>query len=164
MPLQYGSLEIGEDMDVQRRTWRAERIGWLGMLVVVLAALLGVFSTGPLSSRTADTPAGDARVRHDRFLRHGAPAHVRIDLLAPPAGGEIDVRLSYSFLESIDVENIHPRPLSGTSGAEGVRYRFAVSGAASGIFISGTANGLGPKSVEMTVGDARLRLPLFIYP
>lgn len=40
---------IAEDMALQCRIWRFERIGWWGLGLVVLLALLGLFSRGPLS-------------------------------------------------------------------------------------------------------------------
>lgn len=37
---------IAEDMALQCRIWRFERIGWWGLGLVVLLALLGLFSRG----------------------------------------------------------------------------------------------------------------------
>lgn len=41
---------IKEDMAFQRATWRAQRIGWLILWLIVVLALLGLFSDGLLST------------------------------------------------------------------------------------------------------------------
>ncbi len=52
------TLDVEEDMAFQRRNWRAERIGWAAMVAIVIAAVLGLFASGPLSWATAQTPTG----------------------------------------------------------------------------------------------------------
>ena len=57
-----GDLEVGQDLDFQRREWAVQRVGWGAMALVILAALLGLFgSSGPLSR--AATNAADDLVR-----------------------------------------------------------------------------------------------------
>lgn len=48
-----GELEIEEDLDFQRRMWRLQQIGWALLVLVVVAALLGLFGKGPLSRAVA---------------------------------------------------------------------------------------------------------------
>ncbi len=46
-----GDLELAQDLDFERHTWTVERIGWLAMAAVGLAALAGWLGPGPLSGR-----------------------------------------------------------------------------------------------------------------
>lgn len=50
------ALEIEEDLRLQHRLWTAERVGWLMVGVLVLAALAGLFGTGPLSLSSVASP------------------------------------------------------------------------------------------------------------
>lgn len=47
-----GDLEIEEDLDHQRRCWKLERASWAVMALVLLAAMAGLFGSGPLSWAT----------------------------------------------------------------------------------------------------------------
>lgn len=40
---------VEEDLRLQRRVWRFERIGWVTLLIIVGLTLAGLFSKGPLS-------------------------------------------------------------------------------------------------------------------
>jgi hypothetical protein len=60
-------MEINADLEFQRRVWAAQRIGWIAIGAFVIAALVGVFGQGPLSSAAA---GGNAlRIEYERFAR-----------------------------------------------------------------------------------------------
>ena len=42
---------VQEDMTMQQRVWRFERVGWYLLVVIVLLGLAGVFGNGPLRDR-----------------------------------------------------------------------------------------------------------------
>lgn len=42
---------VREDMAYQVKVWRFERWGWYTLVLLILLALLGLFSRGPLSTR-----------------------------------------------------------------------------------------------------------------
>jgi hypothetical protein len=60
-------MEVNADIEFQRRVWRVQRIGWLIIAAVIVAALLGVFGGGPLSRAAVQ---GDGlRLEYERFAR-----------------------------------------------------------------------------------------------
>jgi len=73
-----GSLEIVQDMTFQRRAWVVQRIAWVVMLLIVVAAVLGLFATGPLSGTTAKTDDGVLTIEYGRFARHDAQTDLLI--------------------------------------------------------------------------------------
>jgi hypothetical protein len=110
-PRTGGGLEIDEDLPFQRREWVAERVGWAAMALLVLAALLGLFGTGPLASATAGNPAGPLWIEYERFNRLLAPATLRVHLGAGAArGGEARVWLDRRYLESVQLQRVTPQP------------------------------------------------------
>ena len=84
----YVGLEVHEDMRLVRRSWVVQRIGWGVMAALLLAALLGLFGTGPLSRATATAPGGAVTLDYDRFGRYLGPATllIRVGPGAAPGG------------------------------------------------------------------------------
>jgi hypothetical protein len=52
----HGDLEIQEDLPFQRREWLVERVAWGVMALLIVAALLGLFGTGPDDRWRRDHP------------------------------------------------------------------------------------------------------------
>lgn len=48
-----GDLEVPQDLGFQRRACTFERIGWVAMTLVLLAAIVGVWGEGPLAQAEA---------------------------------------------------------------------------------------------------------------
>ena len=69
----HGDLEIDEDLPFQRREWFAERVAWAVMALLIAAALLGLFGTGPDRRRRGRTALARVRALRPR-ARAGAPA------------------------------------------------------------------------------------------
>ena len=116
-------LEISEDMDFQHKEWNAERWGWIFMLIVTIAALLGLFGQGPLSSASAEKDA--LHVRYGRFERLLAASqfNVRLDE-AGAQNGEIRLQIDQSLLEAYTVQNIVPEPDSAELAPDQYLYVF----------------------------------------
>jgi hypothetical protein len=162
LSLQHYSAEIGEDAAFQRRMWRAERIGWAVVALILLAALTGVFSGGLLGRATA-SGAGGLSVDYDRFARYGAPTTILVRL-DREAGGEARLRLSRSLLEAFAIERVRPRPEAEGSVADGLELRVRLD--RGGVLeLSGKAEGRLLVNGEIAVeGEAPARLQWFIWP
>ena len=118
-----GDLEIGRDVAFQHRQWAAQRVAWLGMAVVLLAALAGLLGAGPLSDASAR--AGPLSVEYGRFERRHAPEVLELEV-APGAArdGQVEVWLATDWLETIELHGVVPEPAEVR--AEGDRTVFAV--------------------------------------
>ena len=107
----WPSLQVDEDMRFQRRFWAAHRIGWIVMTLLVIAALLGLFSVGPFSTMTTRDPAGLVAIEYERFQRLKAPQTFRMSLAKLPEPGETaSLRLSQSLVDAFEIESIQPEP------------------------------------------------------
>ena len=125
------SLQIDDDLKHHRAAWRAERIGWVVMAMLLLAALVGLLGDGPLS-RANVADASGFRIEYDRLLRASAPSEFRIE--APPSiarDGELRVRFDQSLLDHVEIESILPEPKSVSAGPGHTEFVFDIASATS---------------------------------
>ncbi len=101
------SFEQPEDLEFQNWQWRFERLIWFGMLVLILAALAGLFGSGPLSARTLENKT--LHLDYDFFLRYNTPSELRVQLRADRQH-KASLSLNKSFLQDIDLESVAPEP------------------------------------------------------
>lgn len=104
-----GSIEIDQDLDHARALWRVQRLGWIAMLLVILAGLLGIFGDGPLAKAHA---SGDGfTLDYDRFARHGAPTSLAAEVEAGALRGDTaTLWLSRQYLDALELESVIPEP------------------------------------------------------
>jgi hypothetical protein len=153
-------MEIETDLEFQRRVWRAQRIGWLVIGAVIVAALSGVFGTGPLS-RAATDGAG-LRVEYDRFARREQP--MRLRLVLPESKSDAQVSLAREYLEGLRIERVVPEPREVESAGRWLVYRFSGPGPLAVVFdVQPIAFGRLEGIAKISPG-ARVAFQQFIYP
>jgi hypothetical protein len=102
-----------QDLQFQRRQWRVERFGWAAMVVVIVAALAGVFGGGGLIAHTtASDSAGSTKVQYARFARYSSPTTLDVNVAASTSGRPIRIRVSDRYLSTTKVRAITPPPTS----------------------------------------------------
>ena len=128
-----GEIEVDEDPDFLTRSWGVQRIGWIVMVLIVIAALLGLFGRGPLARATAGNAGDPLRLEYERFTRHSSPATLQVHL-APGVtdeqeggGGTARVWLDREYMQDIAIESISPEPQSMEAGKEGIVYVFRIA-------------------------------------
>jgi len=159
-------LPVNEDEAFQHKVWRFERVGWLFLGLVCLAALLGLVGSSPLSR----TEAGDAdlRIEYARFLRREAPSEILIHVgPAVLRGNGVTLQFNRGFAESYEIESLIPEPEEWRLTDEGVRLRFAADALHAGaiIHLHVKAQGFGRTSTAIGVEDrAPVAMHSFVYP
>lgn len=93
-----GDLEINQDLAFERRQWPVQRVGWGVGALIIVAALLGVFGSGPLSAATA----GDEEtllVHFQRFVRHKGQGELVVKVGPNQASaGQVELWLTTEYL------------------------------------------------------------------
>lgn len=161
-------LEIEEDIQLERRNWAAERIGWLVMTVLVLAALLG-FSGGNggvkgINQQTAGSPSEGIEIEYDRFLRRQAPAELKVTLYATNPGADRALHFSKDFYERVHVEQVVPEPTEVYTHEQGITYTFAGAGSTTPILFYLEPKHMGSQEIRLRAGDKSLSFSQFVYP
>jgi hypothetical protein len=102
-----------EDVRFERRWHRVQRVGRALLVLALVAAIVGVFGTGPLASATAEGPRGRFSVDYDRFVRSTQSTALRISSQGAP--GPPTVAIAQSFLDATSLADVSPQPDSETA-------------------------------------------------
>lgn len=164
----HGDLEIEEDLPFQRREWFAERVAWAVMALLIAAALLGLFGTGPLSRTTAGDEAGPMWLEYERFARLLAPALLRVHV-GPGAAkdGIVRVWIDRRYIDRLEVQQVTPQPDSTELGGERLIFAFrrAEDDGAATITFNARPTHAGSLSGQVGLIDGpAVSLQQFVYP
>jgi hypothetical protein len=121
------SLEVNEDFEYQEKEWRFERAGWIGMALVILLALLGLFGTGLVSEVSTGEQDG-FQVTYPRFGRWASPIEINIriptDLIRE---GPVSFWIAREFIGEFQVEDISPQPDSQELQPDRINFTFNIA-------------------------------------
>lgn len=157
---------VPEDMAMQRRTWRIQRVGWAAMALVLLAALLGLFAEGPLSDTTLRSGDGRLEIEYPRFLRNGATSQMTLRF-ATGTAGTADVLLGPAIPRKLAFESIRPAPVASRTTFEGLILTFELGPEGRGkvnLSIRPNAPGFVAGPVGLAGAGAPPRISAFVYP
>ena len=121
----YGDIEVDQDLDFQRRDWRAQRVGRIAMGALVVAALFGAFGDGPLSSARVRSSDGLLQVDYDRIVRHSASQRLQVHVgPRTPGDSVVDLWIAQDYMHGLKVGEISPEPVQTRAGDQRLIYRF----------------------------------------
>jgi hypothetical protein len=167
-PKRVGSLEIGQDLDFQRKEWQAQRIGWVVMALIALAALVGLTGNGVLARATAGDPADPLRLEYARFDRMESPSTLEVQIAGDAVEGEqIDVLIDRDYIQGVLIERVVPEPQEVRSAADGLLYVFAVDEPGQPVTVSFDLRhtSFGAKSGQIALVDGpALEFGQLVYP
>jgi hypothetical protein len=161
-----GDLELDRDLSFQRREWTIQRIGWLVMMAIVAAALIGLLGSGPLSSATAE--AGLLRLAYSRFERRHAPSELEVAVSNDAESqDQIEVWISTDYLRGTEITSIVPEPEEVSEADDQMVYRFSIDDQAqtSTILFALEYDDPGHTTGRMgMIGGPELTFWQFVYP
>lgn len=127
-----GSLSVRhlDDRDVlrfQEREWRLQRVWWTGMALLLVIAVLGLFSSGPLSETVTGGPEAGIEVKHERFVRNTGIATWTIYLQPQVVEDQkASMFISDEISQAMRVQGVTPTPSTETSTQAGLVYEWDV--------------------------------------
>ena len=156
---------VQENMAFQKKNWVAQRIGWGLLALIVVLALLGLFSDGPLSQARAVSADGSLQVEYQRFLKHGAESDLRIIAATAAPQGEISITMDRALADSMSVEYLMPLPQASSGGAQGLQLTYAAPEREPAILaLKIRPDSFGRVRGRVSFADQSVVLNQFIYP
>ena len=161
-------LQVEEDIGFERKEWKVERIAWLVMLLVVLAATAGLFGNGLLSRTTKSTSDGQLEIAYQRFARSGGRTTLEVTV-APGVSQEDEVKVlvSRGYLSRFQIRQVTPEPDSAESSGDSLAFVFKVGDSRSPLEVEFNleAEAAGRTRGTVAVGEGpALRFSQFVYP
>jgi hypothetical protein len=153
------SLQLKDEIDLHLRGWIVQRIGWVLLLLLVIAASLGLFGSGWLSS--GHVAAENGVVSFERLARFESP--MKLIVQVDKTDGDIEVRIPRSYLSCIEIDKIVPEPAAQKAAEGSMIYTFDADPASAIIFYL-IPESTGSIRMEMTVDNSVFPVAHFIYP
>jgi len=156
---------VEEDIGLQRRIWRFERVGWYALIAIVALTLCGLFSHGWLSTVSVTSQRQDLVVEYERFHRSGGVNSMVIHSRGAPGMPHVLV-IGSAMLEGFSVDSMQPQPIASAGTRQGLRL--TLMGDAQGesaLYLAWRSEGLGLVNSQIGIeGGGSVSLTQFIYP
>ena len=105
-------IEVGEDLDFQRKWWRFENFVWVIFSLIIVLDLCGVFGRGPFAKAERRTADGTIDVKYERIERTESPSILTIRFgQSAIVDGKIKLYISESLVQGLGTQRIIPAPL-----------------------------------------------------
>lgn len=152
-------------MAYQIKVWRFERWGWYGLVAVMLMAMLGAFSRGPLSARETHSRDGRVMLRYEIVHRNGSTNPLRIAVDSGRANSHVELEISRDLFEGFSIETLQPSPMKSVSSGQGVRFWLQTDdqGQAT-LYLMIRGDGLGGYSSRVCIPGSCVELTQYILP
>jgi hypothetical protein len=118
-------LDLEQNDQYQQWEWRIQRVGWTLWLGVIVAGLVGLIGTGPLSTTHVSSPDGTLRVTYDGYVHLRQTLTLAIQVRSNPGQeGNFRLMVSQKYLDGIEIHRIQPEPIRSEIGQDGVLFVF----------------------------------------
>jgi len=154
---------VKEDMRFQKTVWIIQRVSWILLIFVPLAALAGVFSHGPLSDRIAQASNEGWSLEYEKFQRMTVQSRFVIRVPAVQ-GEEVRLHLGPSFQQSYDIQSMQPDAERGSADADGLYLFFKANEGELTAVIWATPRRFGSVDLRAETEDGVIALPIYIWP
>jgi hypothetical protein len=159
-------VEVGENLDFQRKWWRFENYVWVIFSLIILLDFCGVFGRGPFAKAQRRAPDGTIDVKYERIERTESPSIMTISFgQSAIVDGKIKLYISESLVQGLGTQRIIPAPLTSDVGKGGLTYTFLASKPPASVDLALEPSG--PGLYEFTlgvVGADALHAKVFVVP
>jgi hypothetical protein len=165
-PRVNNEIEVGEDLEFQRKWWRFENVAWILFSLIIVLDLAGLFGRGPIAKAELRAGDGTIDVNYERIGRTESPSIITIDF-GPSAihDGKIKLYISESLVKGLGTQRIVPAPTETTVGEGGLTYTFPASKPPAAIDLALQPSGPGIYHFTIGVENAKpIQAKVFVVP
>lgn len=155
--------EFAAEETFHRREWLVQRIGWIALATLLIAACAGLLGNGPLAHDEIAIEQGV--FKFDRLARRDGPTEWIVRAHGSSDAADFKLVLSSSLLQRIKIQSITPAPQEQLATAKGVLFMFHSLAPEARIVFH-----LEPQFVGWTKGEFQLNdsrpapMKFFVYP
>lgn len=167
-PRKENGLEIQRDQRYLERIWKANKVAMVIMVLVLIAAMLGAFGSGPLDTAVAGSQGSSLWVEYQHFPHLQGPGQITIHLGAAAIHDrKARFWLNREYLQSVQLQQIVPTPSSVQVESKRLVYVYEVPGKSTRptitIFFQAQQTGRVMGYVGLVRGRS-LRFDQWVYP
>ena len=148
-----------DEIDLHQKGWIVQRIGWVFLALIVIAASLGLFGNG-LLSKTSKAEK-NVSIEYERFARFESQTELTIKALNLRDG--VEIRIPQSYLRNMELEKSIPQPTRQRLAQEHLILSFDAQESASLTLVFNPTT-TGTVAAVFEVNRERLNISHFIYP
>ncbi len=116
---------IREDLPFQRIMWSIERLGWVVMAILVLAAMAGLLG-GPTTRQETRDASGRVHVEYQHFQRHLDPTALRLKI-DTQGQSLFELTIGKELAQAFEIRSVVPGPIETQAHEGGLLMKFAAS-------------------------------------
>jgi hypothetical protein len=113
------TLQIEESISLHEKGWIIQRVGWVVVIAIVIAGILGVFGEGPLSKE--EPVSGNIKAKYERFFRFEAEMKIVVESSADHIS---QISFPQHYLKNFKILRFVPEPDNNITAAGEVIYNF----------------------------------------
>jgi len=159
-------LQLDTDDAFQRKEWRIQRVGWVVWTLVIVAGVIGLLGSGPMSRAELVAADGSLTIAYDRYLHYHHPTQLTLSV-GKIADDELRIKLNRALLDRLQIQRIEPEPSQAELADDGVIYTFLQQPSARNakviLHVDYEHFGATHGTVEV-VGHEPVTLKQFVYP
>lgn len=159
-------LQIEQDLPLQLKIWKFERVGWGVLALIVAAGVVGLFGDGPFGRVETDFGASQ-RLKYERFLHNDTQSTMTIPISHGVSARQLWLTLSAPYAAAIHIDEITPEPDRTIVTEFGTRFLFATGKIAGQrvISLTFTPTEAGPLRGSISSSNGRsVAIAHFVYP
>lgn len=116
-------LPIDEKIELHKKGWKVQKIGWAFIFLIMLLGLLGFYGEGIMSEKVLT--AGEIHVEYDQLYRYEKEMKV---LITADAGNIQTVTIPQQYIQQFKISSIVPQPQASHMEGDEIIYQFSGSG------------------------------------
>jgi hypothetical protein len=159
-------LDLKQDLVFENADCRFQHAMWMVLGAFVLAAVAGLFGSGPLNQGNAESHGGAARLTFERFPHLQTATEWQVDLSHQSPGSTAAVRLEDGCLDDMRSEGVNPDPEASLAQGKGEAFRFRLGPGetTARLHFRFTPERPGGRHCRIIAGSDTLQFHQWVYP